>query len=328
MKTDLTKNILKGIILLTTLTIASPVVAQDDLENALNSIPKEQEKVTATFKSTKLINLQTNETIHKNEMDFKVDHRFGDIAGNNGGIRQFFGLDNSTDIRIGFDYGVTDRLTAGLARAKGATAVQQLYELSLKFKLLEQTTDGHIPFSITVFGSNTIAAVKANSDEPTSSTSYQNFSDRMNYVSQLIIARKFSSNFSVSLVPSYVHRNYTAFRDQNELFAIGAGGRLKVSKWMSLVVDYVVPFRNKEQEQYLESINSSKFYNPLGVGLEMETGGHVFHLNFTNATAIEEMQFIPETKSSWLKGQYRWGFSISRRFSFNKDNRNSKSPGE
>src|SRR4051812_45708314 len=107
MKTDLTKNILKGIILLTTLTIASPIMAQDDLEKALNSIPKEREKVIATFKSTKLINLQTNETIHKNEMDFKVDHRFGDIAGNNGGIRQFFGLDNSTDIRIGFDYGVT-----------------------------------------------------------------------------------------------------------------------------------------------------------------------------------------------------------------------------
>jgi hypothetical protein len=88
---------------------------------------------------------------------------------------------------------------------------------------------------------------------------------------------------------------------------------------MSLVVDYTVPFRNKEEKQYLETLNGRKFYNVLGAGLEMETGGHVFHFNFTNATAIQEMQFIPQTTSSWTKGQYRWGFSISRRFSFNKN---------
>jgi hypothetical protein len=293
--------------------------AQQDLEKALSVGKPDHEKVMSTFKSTKLINLHTNETIHKNELDFKVDHRFGDIAGSNGGIRQFFGLDNSTDVRIGFDYGLSDRLTAGLARAKGATIVQQLYELSLKFKLLEQSTDGNLPFSVTAFASNTIAAVKANKEDPASAISYHNFSDRMNYVSQLIIARKFNSNLSVVLIPSYVHRNYTAFRDQNDLLAVGAGGRLKVSKWMSLVVDYVINFRNKEDKKYLEQLNSTKFHNPLGVGLEMETGGHVFHLNFTNATALQESQFIPQTTSSWLKGQYRWGFSISRRFSFNKE---------
>jgi hypothetical protein len=299
--------------------ISGIAFAQQDLEKALDEGSKVHEKIMATFKSTKLINLHTNETIHKNELDFKVDHRFGDIAGNNGGIRQFFGLDNSTDVRIGFDYGISDRLTAGLARAKGATTVQQLYELSLKFKLLEQSIDGHLPFSVTAFASNTIAAVKANSQDRSSPISYGKFSDRMNYVSQLIIARKFSSRFSLLLTPTYIHRNYTAFRDQNDLLAVGAGGRLKVSKWMSLVVDYVINFRDKDDKNYLEQVNSAKFYNPLGVGLEMETGGHVFHLNFTNATALEETQFIPQTTSSWLKGQYRWGFSISRRFSFNKE---------
>jgi hypothetical protein len=293
--------------------------AQQDLEKALQERPANHEKVIATFKSTKLINLHTNETIHKNELDFKVDHRFGDIAGDNGGIRQFFGLDNSTDVRIGFDYGLSDRLTAGLARAKGATTVQQLYELSLKYKLVEQTIDDHRPFSVTFFASNTIAAVKANRQDPTSAISYTNFSDRMNYVSQIIFARKFNPSLSVVLIPSYVHRNYTAFRDQNDLLAIGAGGRLKVSKWMSVVVDYALNFRNKDDKKYLEQVNLAKFYNPLGVGLEMETGGHVFHLNFTNATALEEMQFIPATTSTWTKGQYRWGFSISRRFSFNKE---------
>ena len=291
------------------------VYAQEGLEKELNNQDNGHDKVIATFKSTKLINGPTNETLYKYELDFKVDHRFGDIAGSNGGLRRFFGLDNSTDVRIGFDYGVTDKLTVGIARAKGATAVQQLYEGSVKYRLIQQTTDDHIPVAITLFGSNTIAGVQANKDDPTSPIAYNGLKDRMNWVAQMIIARKFTSNFSLILTPSYVHRNFTAFRDQNDLFAIGAGGRLKVTKRMALVVDYFLPFRNKSDEQYLEQVNATKFYNPLGVGVEIETGGHVFHLNFTNATAIQEIQYIPSTTSSWLKGQYRWGFSISRRFS-------------
>ncbi|MBE9600016.1 DUF5777 family beta-barrel protein [Pedobacter sp. MC2016-24] len=290
---------------------------QQDLEKELVMPANKHEKVMATFKSTKLINGHTNETIYKHELDFKVDHRFGDIAGSNGGIRKFFGLDNSTDVRIGFEYGVTDRLSIGLARAKGANSVQQLYEGSLKFRLLEQTIDDHIPVAVTLFGSNTIAGVEASKDL-TSATAYRGFTDRMNYVAQVIFARKINSNLSVTLSPGYVHRNFTAFRDQNDLFTLGAGARAKISKRMAVVVDYYLPFRNSDDQAYLEQLNGFKFYNPLGVGLEMETGGHVFHLNFTNATAIEEMQYLPETTTSWLKGQYRWGFSISRRFSFDR----------
>jgi hypothetical protein len=309
----------KGLFLLALVLGTLQGFGQQDLEKELtNSAKPVHEKVSATFKATKLINGHTNETIYKNELDFKVDHRFGDIAGSNGGLRQFFGLDNSTDIRIGFDYGLSDRLTVGLARAKGAGLVQQLYEGSLKYRLLEQTTDDYVPVAVTLFGSTTVSAVKA-SDNPADPNAYENFQDRLNYVSQVIIARKFSSSLSFTVTPSYVHRNFTAFRDQNDMLAVGVGGRAKISKRMALVVDYFLPFRNKGDKAYLEQTNGVKFYNPLGVGLEIETGGHVFHLNFTNATAIEEMQFIPQTTSSWLKGQYRWGFSISRRFSFNKD---------
>lgn len=307
-------------LLFLSVALSSSVVqafGQEDLEKELTGQEGPPEKVSATFKSTKLINGHTNETLYKNELDFKVDHRFGDIAGSNGGVRQFFGLDNSTDVRIGFDYGLTDDLTIGLARAKGATAVQQLYEGSVKYRLLQQTTDNKIPLAITLFGSNTIAGVRANKDDPSSPVAYGNLKDRMNWVAQVIIARKFSSNLSFTLTPSYVHRNFTAFRDQNEMFALGAGGRMKFTKRMALVVDYFLPFRNSSDKEYLEQVSGNNFYNPLGVGLEMETGGHVFHLNFTNSTAIQEMQYIPQTTSSWLKGQYRWGFSISRRFSFN-----------
>jgi hypothetical protein len=310
---------MKKIFILALLLSAFYSYGQVELENELTATTAAHEKVSATFKSTRLINGHTNETIHKSELDFKVDHRFGDIAGSNGGLRQFFGLDNSTDIRIGFEYGLSDRLTIGLARAKGATTVQQLYEGSLKYKLLEQTVDGHVPVAITLFGSSTIAAARANREDLTSATAYENFGDRMNYVAQMIIARKFNSNFSFVITPTYVHRNFTVFRDQNDLFAIGAGGRAKLSKRMALVIDYFLPFRNDEDQAYLERVGNRKFYNPLGVGLEIETGGHVFHLNFTNATAIQEVQFIPETTSSWTKGQYRWGFGISRRFTLGKD---------
>jgi len=317
MRTRLFKKLLLPLLVFSTLHS----FGQEELEKELADNKPVHEKVAATFKDIKLVNGHTNETIHQNELEFKVDHRFGDIAGANGGIRQFFGLDHATDVRIGFEYGLSDRLSIGLARAKGATDVQQLYEGNIKYRLLEQTTDDYIPVAVTLFGSNTIAAIRA-SDDPAAATAYRRFSDRMNYVSQVILARKFNSNFSFSLTPSYLHRNFTAFRDQNDLFALGFGGRAKISKRMAIVVDYFIPFRNQADKAYLEQVNGVKFYNPLGVGLEIETGGHVFHLNFTNAQAIEEMQYISQTTSSWLKGQYRWGFTMARRFSFHKKIKN------
>lgn len=303
-------------LIITGMGLFSTAFAQDSLEKALQ-MPTTSNKVSATFKSPKLINLQTNETIFKNELDFRVDHRFGDIAGQGGGIKNFFGLDQSTDIRIGFDYGISDDLSVGIARAKGAGLATQLYEGNLKYRLLSQTTDNKMPLSITLFGSTTISAVKASTD-PTSAIAYSNFQDRLVYVVQAVFARKFSSNFSMLVMPSYVHRNFTVFGDQNDLLALSVGGRIKITKRMAFVADYTLPFRDDTKKAYLESISGNKYYNTLGAGLEFETGGHVFHLNFTNAAAIQESQFITDTNTSWTKGQYRWGFSISRRFSFDK----------
>ena len=296
-------------------------IAQESVENLVN-VEQENEKTTATFKSGKLINIQTIETIHRKELDFRVDHRFGDIAGKAGGGSQFFGLDHSTDIRIGFDYGILDNLNIGIARAKGANELTQLYETNLKYKFLNQTTDDKIPVSIALFTSATTSAMQKSAD-PTSASSFSTFGNRVAYVTQLIIARKFSSAFSVVAIPTYVHQNYTVHGDQNSTFAIAAGGRLKFTKRMAIVADYVIPFRHKEKKEYIENISGNKFYNALGIGLEMETGGHVFHLNFTNATALQESQYITETVSTWTKGQFRWGFSIARRFSFGKNNDNN-----
>lgn len=307
---------LRPLVYLFVLSLPTVVMAQDPLENTLQ-MPSEKKNVPAIFKATKLINIQTNETIYKNEMDFRVDHRFGDIAGRGGGIKNFYGLDQSTDIRIGFDYGLNDRLSVGIARAKGAGLVTQLYEGNLKFRLLEQTSDGRSPIALTLFGSTTVAATKASTD-PTSAIAYSAFQDRLVYVVQGVFARKFNASFSMLLMPSYIHRNFTVFGDENDLFALSVGGRIKVTKRMAFVADYTLPFRNKDKKAYLENTYANQFYNTLGAGLEFETGGHIFHLNFTNATAIQESQFITDTNTSWGKGQYRWGFSIARRFSFDR----------
>ncbi|MNK05895.1 hypothetical protein D3C87_237850 [compost metagenome] len=297
--------------------ISARSFAQEDLDKLIHIDGVKNEKVTATFKSGNLINLKTTETIHQHEMDFRVDHRFGDIAGGAGGGKNFFGLDNSTDIRIGFDYGLLDNLNIGIARAKGATEVRQLFEGNVKYRFIEQTVDNNVPVSVAFFGSTTLSAMEASPDK-SSAASFEDFNDRLSYVTQLIIARKFSSNLSLVMVPSYLHRNYTAYNDQNDVFALGIGGRAKVSNRIALVADYTLPFRKSSNKKNREEVSGQNYYNALGVGLEMDTGGHIFHLNFTNATAIQESQFISETNSSWSKGQFRWGFSIARRFNFNK----------
>lgn len=291
--------------------------AQEELDKLVDVSTTGNEKVFATFKSGNLINVKTTEMIHKKELDFRVDHRFGDIAGTAGGGRNFFGLDDAMDIRIGFDYGISDKFNVGIARAKGATTLRQLYETNLKYRFAEQTASDRMPVSVVFFGSLTASAMEASTD-PSSPSSFGSLGDRITYVSQLIIARKFSSGLSFAILPTYLHRNYTAFGDENSMFAIGAGGRLKVSSRMAIVADYVMPIRSESAKKYREEINGQSYRNALGVGLEMETGGHVFHLNFTNATSIQESQYISETTSSWEKGQFRWGFSIARRFSFDK----------
>jgi len=297
------------------LTLHSPLSAQPDLETVLagDSTARTRVPVEATFKTTRIINNQSVETIHRRELDFKVDHRFGDIAGAGGGASTFFGLDQSADIKIGLDYGITDDVNIGIARAKGATRVSQLYEVAAKYRLLRQTTDNRVPVTLTGYATVTAVGVAADPTDGTA-TSYRRFADRLNYVAQLIIARKLGSRLSLALHPTYIRRNTVDDADgERDLFAIGLGGRLNVSRRVALVMDYVVPFRSSaSRERYAETI--ATLYHPLGVGLEIETGGHVFNLNFTNARAIQEMQFIPETTSSWSKGEFRWGFTISRRF--------------
>jgi len=272
--------------------------------------------VSATFKTTRLTHTHTIEMVKKNELDFRITHRFFDIAGDQGGIETLFGFDNVSDIRIAFEYGITDDIGIGFGRSKGGFEIgpKQVLDGYVKAKLLKQKKKGGLPFSIVALGMTELGT-ETKSENVTQINSFPEFKHRLSYAGQLIIASKISESLSLMVMPTYLHRNYVTFGDENSNFALGAGGRIKFTKRMAIIVDYFHLFSEyRNLENAKEPEDNIKYYNPLGIGLEIETGGHVFHLNFSNSTGIIETQYIPYTTRNWLDGQFRFGFNISRVF--------------
>jgi len=304
-----------------TLLLIAPgfLLAQDeDLLSLVDDGPKKSEPVYATFKTFRLGNAQTIETVKKNHLDFRIAHRFGNIYNSdlanpiNETFQSFFGFDNNQDIRFSFDYGVTDNITIGIGRS----AMGKLFDGSLKWKLLKQTSDFKVPVSITFFGDLGYTFA------PTSviygginKTFKTNELHRFNYISQLIIASKLHKAISLEILPTYVHRNFIVQRinsnndaeDVNGFFSLGFGGRVKLTKRVCLIGDYFYNFAD-----FFKNNDAVKM--PLSFGVELETGGHVFSLFFTNASGLIENNFIPNTFDSWSKGQVKFGFNISRTF--------------
>jgi len=274
----------------------------------------QEKKAVQIFSSEKTINANTPETVGKGKMAFKVFHNFGDIAGKNGGIKNFFGLDNSTDVRIAFQIGLGKKFDLIAARSKGAGPQQRSFEMGLKFKLLEQMEkDPSHPVSVALFANTVIATNKA-STFPNQDNSYKDFSDRVSNVLQLIIARKMGK-ISLQLNPTFLARGYAISYDQKNMFALGGAIRLPlVENKLNLLVDYFHPFRRKAVADSFKVNDNFEFSDPLGIGFEIITSGHAFRLNFANTTEILENRFIPRTISSWGKGQFRWCFAISRTF--------------
>jgi hypothetical protein len=275
--------------------------AQDDLLKMLDEgEKKENEKVIATFKTTRIVNGHSIETVKGKTLDFRVTHHFGDVGGTAGGAHTLYGLDNAADIRIAFEYGINERLTTGFGRSK----VGELLDGYLKFRLMQQTVNNKVPFAVTLFANAGFTPANGINGE------YNIWAKRFSYTFQSLIARKFNSKFSFQLSPTLLYRNFLFDPDdKNALFSLGAGARYKITKSFALLADYFYTFSDIRQE------NNSIYSAPLGIGIEIETGGHVFHLFFTNNGAIVENNFIPNTTSAWKRGQYRFGFNISRVFS-------------
>ena len=278
----------------------------------LQAQKKTDKKTVEIFHSVRTINANTTELVGKGKMDFQVTHNFDDIAGKRGGIRNFFGLDNSTDVRIGFQVGVGKNMDLLVARAKAAGNISRLFELGLKYRFLQQTEDNSTPVSLALFINNTISSMKA-SDSPTDDNYFKNLGDRSTQVFELIVARRFGK-ISLQLNPAFLNQGYVVPNDQKSMFALGGAIRLPINAKFNIIIDYFHPFRSQSSKDFLFNTKGLKFYDPLGIGLEILTAGHVFHLNFTNAREILENRFLPRTISNWGKGEFRWGFNIARKF--------------
>lgn len=280
---------------------------------------KKQDKMPAVlFSGMRVINQYSTEMVPKKTLEFRVVHNFGDIAGSEGGGRRFFGLDNSTDVQIGFAYGVSDKFNILASRAKGWGGLNQLWHAGIRWKIAEQyENDNTHPIALS-FYANTVISTMEKVDIPgvTLENSFKTFGDRMSHVVQLTAGRKFGK-ISVQVSPTFVRRNLVLEGDDKNMFAVGAALRIPVKSNFHILVDYIQPFRSQKSKDFFQSDNAlvkHKFYAPLGIGAEIETAGHIFHLNFTNAEATLENQLIPFTVKSWGRGEFRWGFNLSRLF--------------
>ncbi len=270
-----------------------------DAPSLLDELEEEQpvtEHVRYAFKSPRVINGHSMEMLHEGVLDFRILHRFGSISD---GYYQLFGLDNAT-MRIGFDYGLTPNLTAGFGRS---THLKEL-DGFIKYRLLWQSTGKRpMPLSVIWVSGLTFNGLK----DPTGDPNYPpSLSRRMSYYHMLILGRKFSERFTLQLSPTFVHRNIVENQiTPNDLYALSIGGRFKISNRVALVWDY---------GHVLNRVSSNTTANPLSIGFDIETGGHIFQLHFSNATGMNERAFLSDINGDWLRSDIRFGFNLSRVF--------------
>ncbi len=277
-----------------------------------SSLSAQVERVYQTFKDSRVINLHSVETLAQGRLDIRITHRFGDIGGDNGGWSNFYGLEQAADVMIGAEYGFTDNFTMGIYRSKGAgqtptgeNGLNQLINHLLKYRLVQQSN--RLPFSATAIVTTSLSTSTRIEESEAILQSFPEFAHRLVYTGQVAIGRKFSPGFSLEIVPGITHRNLVLPGDQNNLFSLGAATRIQLSRTFGLVADITAPIGSDRP-------NESDYRPAVGVGVEIETGGHVFQVNFTNATGIIENDYIPYTTSQWSEGEFRLGFTISRWF--------------
>lgn len=259
---------------------------------------KSRSYVTGTFKATHIINEQTIESPAKNNLNFVIQHRFGQL---NSGSYNFFGLDNAT-LRLGLEYGITDDLEVGVGRS----SYLKTFDGFLKYKLLKQTDGGGMPVSVSVLGTVT-DYTQDMADKP-----YLNARYRTAYAAQLLIARKITRDLSLQVTPAFLHYNLVpTVADKNDVFAVGLGGRYKFTRRMSIDAEYDILPSNQ--------VVSTTVHNSFSLGWDIETGGHVFQLVFSNSQSMVPTQYIAQTPGTWGKGDIYFGFNISRNFNLNKN---------
>jgi hypothetical protein len=275
------------------------ISAQEDLLNLLGDQKPPVTYTEATFKTSRIVIGQSIENPAQGDMLFLITHHFGAL---NTGYDNLFGLKQAT-IRIGMEYGITKTLGCGF----GLNTDNNTWDGFLKYKLFRQKTGGkRFPFTVTLFANTAIYTTKwANPDRK------NYFTSRMSYCYQILIARKFGSRLSLQITPSMVHKNLVpTSADKNNIFALGGGGRMKVSNRVSINAEYHHIFKGQ--------VVSTKVYDSFSTGVDIETGGHVFQIFLTNSTGENEESFLTNTTGRWNKGDIFLGFNISRIFTIVK----------
>ncbi|WP_411767023.1 DUF5777 family beta-barrel protein [Winogradskyella sp. A3E31] len=268
------------------------IYSQDDLLDEIDSVAVADNYAIATFKGLKIVNFESTKLVAKGELTFIVAHRFGSIEN---GFESFFGLDDAVT-RLNFVYGINDWLNISASRS----SFQKIYEAALKYRLVQQS-EGGSPFTIVGYNSILINTALDKDNLPK-----LEFDNRLGYTTQVLIARKMSSKLSLELAPTYFHDNYVVDNNQdNSQFALGLGGRYKLGKRWSLNMDY---------GWHLNRSDTSPFKNPLSIGIDLETGGHVFQMHFTNSQAMNTNGFLGQATGDWGDGDIYFGFNLSRRF--------------
>ncbi|MEQ9591903.1 MAG: DUF5777 family beta-barrel protein [Cyclobacteriaceae bacterium] len=289
------RNTAAWVLVVASFLVSREVRGQDNLLAELQEMVEEETEYTLqTFKGTRVINGQSVETKGKGALEFIFSHRFGRI---NSGSYNLWGLDDAF-VRLGLEYGITDRLGVGFGRS----STDKTYDIFVRYKLLRQS-EGPIsfPFTVTALGSFNVKTSPKASDNPDIE-----FEQRIAYTTQVMIARKVTSHLSLQLTPIYIHRNSVDVNtENNDDFALGMAGRYKVSRSVALSAEYYPRLNAKD--------NSTNF-NSLGFGVDIETGGHVFQLLFTNSLGMIERAFVTETTGDFFDGDIHFGFNISRTF--------------
>lgn len=273
--------------------------AQDLLKELDKDTQNDTEFTSATFKGTRLINGQTVETKGAGALEFIFAHRFGPLSS---GAYELYGLDQAY-VRLGLEYGLTSNMGVGFGR----NSVDKTMDTYVRYKIVRQSKGArNMPFTITAFG---IAAVKTSPKKEDATFDIQ-LKDRMSYTGQLLIARKVTSSFSLQLMPSIVHKNTVDKTiEKNDQIALGIGSRLKLTRSVALTTEYYHRF---------DVPATNPYYNPLGFGVDIETGGHVFQLVITNSRGLTERAYLTETAGQFFKGDIHLGFNVTRTFQLKK----------
>ncbi|HEX6432023.1 MAG TPA: DUF5777 family beta-barrel protein [Niastella sp.] len=290
------QKLVLGLLLVTVSQIGH---AQDDLLSLVDKNDTiKKERVTNAFKSSRVINGHSIEFLGKGVLDVRILHRFGEVSD---GISNLFGLDQAS-MRMGLDYGILNNLTVGFGRS----TIGKELDAFIKFCPVWQSTGpGSFPFSIVL-----VSGVTLGTQSWSDTTRKNYFSSRMAFYNELIFGRKFSERFSLQVSPVIIHRNLVELAtEENDVYALGIGTRFKLTKRIAFVADY---------HYIVQGLDKDIYKDPLSAGFDIETGGHVFQLHFSNATGMNEKAFITNTTGDWVKGEVRFGFNLSRVFTVRK----------